>query len=206
MARYLNGKDGKIRADLLKKEVLEAHDYVTEIMAIRESISEQMEKAKAKERKLTENYLNSKAKASGLKAWNGFASDYSFDEQIKVETRFAEIVAIDTNVSAGIQKIANWVENLQPNLNRKIKTILKDVLSVKSSGSISKSQLQKLCSYDFEDQEYQKGVHLITSNMKVIDKKAYTEVYKREEVSEDRGKGVKVYVDWQKINVNYASL
>lgn len=206
MARYIKTRDGRVDSDLLRPEVVEAHDYVMEMQELREKISKLMKEAKAKEKELTAAYLSKKAEVAGLDEWNGFASDYSIDKVFKVETKFAEIVAIDTNVSTGIQIIADWVENLQPNLNKKIKVILQDVLSVRSTGSISKSQLQKLCSYGFDDPKYKEGVRMIMSNMTVIDRKSYTEVYSREDIEEDRGAGVKVYTNWVKIPVNYAGM
>ena len=206
MAKYIKTKEGKVRIDFIKPEILEAHEYVMAIYDIREKLSKELQAAKEKEKALTGQYLGAKADYAGLQKWDGFASDYNIDSDVRVETRVAEIIAIDTNVSAGIQKIADWVDNLQPNLNKKIKKILKDVLSFKTSGSISKSKLQKLCSYEFDDQEYIDGVQMIMSNMKVIDRKSYTDVLTRQIVEEETDEGPKAITAWTKINVNYAGM
>ncbi len=204
--KFIKTADGNVRAELLRPEVVDADIYVREMYKTRMAIVKAMIRSRGIEKDLTEEYLDKKAKDTGLTEWDGFAVDYSADGTIKVETKFSEIVAIDTNVSAGIQMISEWVENLQPDLNQKIRIILKDVLTVKSSGKISKSQLNKLCSYGFKDKPYQEAVKLILENMKVIEKKSYTDISVKKEVEEDRGKGVKVYVDWVKIGTNYASM
>lgn len=206
MAKYIQTKEGKVRTDFIKPEILEAHEYVTAVYELRDKLSKELLAAKEKERQLTEEYLSRKADYAGLKEWDGFASDYNIDANVRVETRVAEIIAIDTNVSAGIQKIADWVDSLQPNLNKKIKKILKDVLSFKTSGSISKSKLQKLCSYEFEDEEYLEGVKMIMSNMRVIDRKSYTDVLTRQVKEEETEDGVKAVTSWVKVPVNYAGM
>jgi hypothetical protein len=176
------------------------------MLTTRSSISEAMKKARAKEKELTLAYLADRALEAGLDEWDGFAVDYSADETIKVETKFSYIIALDTNVSKGIQMIADWVNNLQPNINRKIKKILSDVLNFKTSGSVSKSRLNKLCSYDFEDEQYREAVKIIQQNMRVVDKKSYTEVFIRQDVEEDRGKGLKMYTEWVSLETNYAGM
>ena len=206
MAKYIKTKEGKVRVDFIKPEILDAHEYVMAIFEIRAKLSKELQAAKERETSITEKYLGAKADHAGLEKWDGFASDYNIDADVRVETRVAEIIAIDTNVSAGIQKIAEWVDNLQPNLNKKIKKILKDVLSFKTSGSISKSKLQKLCSYEFDDQEYKDGVQMIMTNMKVIDRKSYTDVLTRQIVEEETDEGPKAVTAWNKINVNYAGM
>jgi len=206
MAKYIQTKEGKVRSDFIKPEVLEAHDYVMAVYELRDKLSKELLACKEKEKALTEAYLGRKADYAGIEAWDGFASDYNIDADVRVETRVAEIIAIDTNVSAGIQKIADWVDNIQPNLNKKIKLILKDVLSFKTSGSVSKSKLQKLCSYEFGDPEYKEGVQMIMSNMRVIDRKSYTEVLTRQVKEEETEEGLKTSIAWAKVPVNYAGM
>lgn len=208
LANHLLLKDGtKVKKEKFKTTTIEAHEYVLGMVENVEKISLLMQKAKQLERDLTDKYLKAKAEAAGLDHWDGFAVDYTVDEGYKVETRFSEIIAFDTNVSAGVQKIKQWVEGLQSNLNSKIKVILNDVLKVKSSGQISKSKLTKLTSYGFEDEEYVEACRLINENQRVIERKPYTDIYKRKEVTKtDKNDNPKVFVEWEKISTNYASM